>query len=291
LLYRNQDAHFAQEPAYLRKSVEAPKIGRSKDNYWLFDGKLITADYDADADLDVFSSSKRGNILLKNQGGRFEFVDPASAGLPAKSTTANWVDYDNDGLTDLHLVPQGLYRQRQDHSFEKTRLLAFHPEQYQAAIVNWFDLDNDGRMDALLALNPKPSFKRWWEFTKDPTHPQTWEVRAYRNNLSSANHWLQLRLVGATGNRQALGAKVTVTTPARRQTQEVGSNEGAFFSQGHYRLYFGLGPHDRVDSIRIRWSDGAMQELRNVSGDRLLTIERNDRVALDNRDRYASSPN
>jgi hypothetical protein len=49
-------------------------------------------------------------------------------------------------------------------------------------------------------------------------------------------------------------------------------NDGAFFSQGHHRLYFGLGSHARADTMRIRWPDGTVQELRNVEGDRLHVI-------------------
>jgi hypothetical protein len=54
---------------------------------------------------------------------------------------------------------------------------------------------------------------------------------------------------------------------------EVGNNEGAFFSQGHYRLYFGLGQNERAKAVKIRWPDGSMQQLDNVPGDALLVIE------------------
>jgi hypothetical protein len=57
------------------------------------------------------------------------------------------------------------------------------------------------------------------------------------------------------------------------QTQQVGLNDGAFFSQGHYRLYFGLGSRPRADQLTIRWPDGETQELRNVAADKLLVIE------------------
>ena len=61
-------------------------------------------------------------------------------------------------------------------------------------------------------------------------------------------------------------------TPDGRQTQQAGLNDGAFFSQGHYRLYFGLGSHPRVDEMKIRWPDGQLQELTNVEGDGLRVI-------------------
>ena len=54
---------------------------------------------------------------------------------------------------------------------------------------------------------------------------------------------------------------------------EVGSSEGSFFSQGHYRLYFGLGTHAQADIVRIRWPDGRVQEMHDVAGDTLLLVE------------------
>ena len=82
-----------------------------------------------------------------------------------------------------------------------------------------------------------------------------------------------MKLVGERRNRQAIGARVTVVTPDGQQAQEVGTTDGAFFSQGHYRLYFGLGPHERVD-LEVRWPDGTEQTLRDIRADRLLVIER-----------------
>ena len=272
-LYRNNGGKFSQEAIYRRGIGEAERIGHTTGNEWFYDGKVSVSDYDADGDMDLFSASKRGNVLLVNNAGTFSPVMPASIGLPDSSMTANWIDYDNDGLPDLHLLPQGLFRQREDHDFESTRLLAFPADQYKAAVANWYDIDNDGRLDLVMALSENPAFKHWWEFSREPRHRVTWVLKAYRNT-SAVNHWLQVKLVGQQGNRQAIGARVTVVTPDGRQVKEIGSTDGAFFSQGHYRLYFGLGSHARVDALHIQWSDGEQQEFYNVSGDRLLTIER-----------------
>ena len=143
--------------------------------------------------------------------------------------------------------------------------------KYQAAIINWFDLDNDGARDVMITLNENPSLRRWWEF--HPKDPFKWDILTYRNE-GSDRHWLQLKLKGNRGNREAIGARVTVTTPEGKQTQEVGSGDGAFFSQGHYRLYFGLGDHAEADSVEILWSDGDLQRIEDVQADQLLVISR-----------------
>jgi len=273
-LYRNLSERFSQESILQRTLSGAEKIGNTKGAQWFFDGKLTVADYDSDGDLDLFSASKRGNILLSNEKGNYVPIEPTSVGLPSKSTTANWVDYDNDGLPDLYTLPQGLFQQSKDHRFESTGLLAFPSEQYQVAISNWFDLDNDGRQDLVLGLHENPSFKQWWEFSPKPRHRSTYLVKAFRN-VGAVNHWLQIKLVGGRGNRQGIGTRVTVTTPNGPQVQEVGSTDGAFFSQGHYRLYFGLGTHTKADAVKIRWSDGNEQEIKDITGDKLLIVERN----------------
>jgi hypothetical protein len=273
-LYRNLDGYYSREPILQRSLYGADKIGHTKGNEWYFDGKLSVADYDLDGDLDIFSASKRGNILLSNQNGKYTPVEPSSVGLPPRSITANWVDYDNDGLPDLHTIPQGIYQQDAEHRFKSSGLLISPDDQYQAAISNWFDIDNDGRLDLILAVHENPDYRHWWEFSPKRRHRSTWQVKTYRN-VGAAKHWLQIKLDGGKGNRQGIGARVIVTTPSGQQLQEVGSTDGAFFSQGHYRLYFGLGNHTKADSVSVRWSDGVEEEFRDISGDKLLIVDRN----------------
>ena len=129
-------------------------------------------------------------------------------------------------------------------------------------------MDNNGSRDAFMVLSENHSYSRWWEFSKPKRRSSTWLVTAFRN-ADNTNHWLQVELDGGSGNRQAIGAQVTVMTAGGSQIQEVGSTDGAFFSQGHYRLYFGLGENAKADTVKIRWSDGHVQEFRDVAADKL----------------------
>jgi hypothetical protein len=266
VLYRNDGNSFGKELVFARTTAEGEKVGHTTESAWLFDGKLSAADFDGDGDMDLFSASKRGNLVLENHGGRFSARELGSLRLPDRSMTANWVDFDNDGLMDLHLVPQGLYRQRPDRRFDETGMLAVNRDRYRAAIANWFDLDNDGRPDLLMALDEHPQPDR------PEKHKGRWQLVMHRNAGATGN-WLQLKLVGGAGNRQAIGARVTLATPSGQQTSEVGASEGSFFSQGHHRLYFGLGKHARAETVAIRWPDGSRQELHDVDGGRLLTVQ------------------
>ncbi|NOQ16182.1 MAG: oligosaccharide flippase family protein, partial [Methyloprofundus sp.] len=254
-LYRNEQGVLKQE-TILRRALSGIQIGSSTEGAWVYDGKLTVADYDADGDLDIFASSKRGNLLFVSEKGNFSYINPVSVGLPEKSFNANWVDYDNDGFSDLHTVPQGLFKQNADQHFQLARILNFPDKQYQAAVSNWFDMDNDGKLDLMVALNKNHAYKPWWAFNEKATLKTTWQVKTFRNTTENDNHWLQIKLVGATGNKQAIGARVTVITADSQQIQEVGSSEGSFFSQGHYRLYFGLGKNQQVNRIKVQWPNG-----------------------------------
>lgn len=273
-LYRHDGSAFAREIILERDPRSNRKIGQSQGTAAFYDGKLTAGDFDGDGLADVFSSSRRGNVLLHNENGRLVTVDLAAKGLPAASMYAAWVDYDNDGRVDLHLFPQGLFRQRTDGSFEETGVLATHPDAYLAAIAQWADLDGDGRLDVLLALDENPDFKPWWELKAREKQRSRWGVVALRSDLSTANRWLQVDLRGSNGNPQGIGATVATRVGSGTQFQTVGHGEGSFFSQGYYRLHFGLGSATQVDSLVVRWPDGATQELPAQEAGQRITIER-----------------
>jgi hypothetical protein len=278
-LYRNQAGHFSR--VFIGRGPfhrdEVPNLRGATSDYWQFDGKLSVADFDADGDLDAFMASKRGNALLRNEGGAFKVVSPTTLGLPKESTACAWVDYDNDGRPDLHCVPQGLYRQEATGRFRTTGMFRLLDNKYQAAIANWFDQDNDGRLDLLLAVQDNASLWRWWERpfkhndVKGRDDRFDWPVRLYANQ-GPAGHWLQLELKGRTGNPQAIGAQVIVHTLQGRQAAQVGAHEGAYSSQGHYRLYFGLG-EARTARVDILWPDGSRQSLPALAADRRWVIQ------------------
>jgi hypothetical protein len=218
--------------------------------------KLTVADYDNDGDADVFAASRSGNTLLENRRGRLLTVKPKSLGLPSRALTANWVDYDNDGLADLHLIPGGLFRHLPGHGFAHTGL-ALPVGPAVRGIAGWADFNSDGARDAALAVRREGEGR--------------YTSLSLLENVGPAGHWLEVELTGPPANRQALGAKVRATTPGRSQTQWVGQNDGSHLSQGHYRLYFGLGPAEAA-SLEVTWPDGTVQRLGGVAADRIVRV-------------------
>ncbi len=227
---------------------------------------LALGDYDGDGDPDLFAAAAEGNTILRNTDGRLRRVGPGTIGLPpGGSTAAAFVDYDNDGDLDLDLLPQGLMRARDNGRFTRTGRLAYarFPEgRIRSATVSWPDLNGDGRRDPISARGRG-------EFAASQT-VDTRLSRAPANGRGS--HWLEVDLVGAAGNSEALGAAVRIDSGGDRQTGWVGQSEDSRGSSGHYRLYFGLGRAEAADRIVVVWPDGTRSRRTDVETDRLLTI-------------------
>lgn len=214
-------------------------------------------DIDTDGDVDVFAYSGRGNTLLRNVRGRLRKVPLGSVGLPKSSLAASFVDYDNDGLEDLHLVPQGLFRGTANRRYRRTGELKFG-KRTGAAVTTWFDEDNDGLRDLVTAYSGR-------QFARRAT------IRRKHNN-GPGGHWLEVDLLGDRRNGQAIGARVSVKAGTRTQYQWVGQNDDSRFSQGHYRLYFGLGGRENISRLQVRWPDGARTNLSDIAADRVLRL-------------------
>lgn len=217
--------------------------------------QLSLADLDADGDVDVLVVDGSRNRLLLADGSSFVATDPTEIGLPERALTANWVDFDNDGRVDLHTVPGGLFHQRSDGRFDAVGLAI--GDGAVDAHCAWLDLDADGDRDCLCDLNTN---------FYDVDHV------AYRNDRASG-HWLTLDLVGPPSNPNAIGASVVAeTSDGRRQTHVVGEAEGAHFSQGHYRIYLGLGTATELESLEIVWPGGQQQRQTKIAADRVHRI-------------------
>ena len=235
-----------------RKVQEIP--GRARGDV----SQLAVGDIDSDGDLDVLAVAPTGNTLLRNDDGHLHSVRPGLAGVPAAGVAASFVDYDNDGRTDLYTVPQGLIRNVGDGSYVRTGLL--RTPAAGAAISDWADFDADGLRDPLVAYGHG-------EFAPEMT------LRRARNTTPIHGHWLEADLIGAAGNQQAIGAWAEVRAGRLHSTQWVGQNDDAPHSQGHYRLYWGLGDHDHVDSVTVHWPDGTVTEFGSRPADQLLRLQ------------------
>jgi len=237
-------------------------------------------DYDNDGRLDFYMTSYQHQFtaLYRNLDDGFledvKLLNGAAAGTHPYVTWGNgFVDFDNDADRDI-FVACGHLQDMVDHYDDTTSYLARNVllmNDGKGKFVNvsdrcgdglavklssrgaaFDDLDNDGDVDVVV-LNSR----------REPT--------ILRNDSAAGNHWIQVRLRGTKTNRDGVGARVKVIAGDSTQIDEVHSGRGY---QSHYstRLHFGLGSRNRVERVEVRWIGGAVDVLKDVPVDRVLTI-------------------
>ncbi|NOT29280.1 MAG: CRTAC1 family protein [Planctomycetes bacterium] len=265
---RSSVSLFRNERGAFREEVLVSHPGEAQ--------QLTAADFDLDGDLDVYLASMGGSRVFTGDGEHFLAQDPSALGLPGTSFAANWVDYDNDGLLDIHLLPQGLYRQQALGSFAETSLLAQRRSGIDA-ISSWFDFDGDGLRDFVVAVPDwsADALHRLRDMLGGPERfpPRAWRVLLYRNMHPTSNEWIQVELVGPRGNRAAIGARVELRSAHGSTVAEVGQFDGSMRSQGHTRLYFGLGETAQTLGLNVVWPDGSARWIDAPATRRLMVVE------------------
>ena len=132
------------------------------------------------------------------------------------------------------------------------------PEKTFSNGAAYGDLDNDGDYDLVINNVNQPAL-------------------LYKNNAT--NHALQIRLVGPSGNPDAIGSKVFVYDTNEILSRQVHPGRG-FQSSVDYKLIFGLGEQTAIDSIKIIWPDQKESFIyNNIQADTLLVFEYGDAVA------------
>jgi hypothetical protein len=237
------------------------------------------ADYNNDGlpDIVVTDLAMQKYALYQNTGkGNFTYATPSSSLGAISQMHSGWgvkfLDYDNDGWKDL-IIAQGHDLDTIDlqsphlHYQEPAALLRNTGQKFvdvsaesgsvfqQPRVARGLaigDIDNDGRVDAVITTNDGG-------------------VHILRNETPTSNHWLTLKLVGHTSNRDGIGAEVQVVTSGRSQLATV-STAGSYLSSSDKRVHFGLADRS-VAQIKIHWPSGIVQVLKDVGSDRELQID------------------
>jgi hypothetical protein len=228
------------------------------------------ADFDGDGFFDAFVPDMRFSCLYRNGGeGFFEEVSAISGIAAACGQYVSWgsvfADFDLDGNLDLyisngdvhHLEAQedllflgdgrGRFTDVSDSAGEWAR------KKFVSRGAAGGDFDDDGDVDLLVAsLNDRPVLLR-------------------NDTPRRGRHWLGVRLIGRSFNRDAIGATVRVTIGDRTMIRRRSSG-GSYLSQHDSRLHFGLGERQTIDRLEVIWPDDSRRILVNVPADRYLSI-------------------
>jgi hypothetical protein len=232
-------------------------------------------DFANDGRVGIFYNNLMGQIwaLFQNRGDVFRYVSPQVKLRQLSQAFSGWstgfIDYDNDGWKDLYSANGDVDNIKPNARQHDTMFRNVDGKQFQDVSdemgkdflrlgyqrgAAFGDLNNDGFVDVVVtSLNEAP--------------------RILMNSAENGNHWLVLALTGRYSNRDAIGAKVKVTTAAGRALTNRVSVSVGFISSSDKRVYFGLGGERRVGEIEIRWPRGGVQRLKDVVGDRVLRVE------------------
>ncbi|MEM8930404.1 MAG: ASPIC/UnbV domain-containing protein [Acidobacteriota bacterium] len=167
----------------------------------------------------------------------------------------SWNGYENNNLlrNEGHRDDGSLY-------FSDVAMALGADDQQDARGIAIADFDNDGDLD--LAINHNIG---------DHDKEGLADAVLLRNDIGDRRSWLAVELEGTQSNRDAVGATVSVEAGADRQLRLLSAGS-SYASQHSQRLYFGLGEHDRVDRITVRWPSGELQVIEHVAARQLLRV-------------------
>lgn len=293
LLYRNQAKGDSRAVTRVFASAQRLEPAHSSSVTFL--------DYDQDGWLDLFiagySKIAAGNAagqvaaemlgephtgelshVYRNEGARAKAADPVNK-LPLRDVTAELkldhvyyatsavaADLDNDGWPDLYLatgaadfraiVPNRLLHNIGGAQFEDVSSKAgvAHLQKGSAAAIG--DVDRDGAPDILQVLGGE--------------YPGDVFPRALFMNTRTANHWIELQLVGANTNRSAMGARITVhvQTPEGARTIHGLVSAGGSYGGSPLSQHLGLGDATRIEDVEVTWPrSGPTQRFTGVGLD------------------------
>ncbi len=227
----------------------------------------------------LYTATEYGIFIDTSEASGLASVDRGYTGFGC-----GFFDYDNDGDLDLALVngsvrrgskfpganvgefwnfyaePNLLFQNDGSGNFTHISSLAgaFTNQVEVSRGLAFGDADLDGDIDLVVgSLNG---------------------MRVFRNDAPPpSNHWLRVRAM--VGNRDAIGAEVTVAT-AEAEFVRLVLPGYSYLGSSQLRAHFGLGATEVVESIEIKWPDGNRERFKPLGVDRELFLRKGSGDAL-----------
>ncbi len=169
------------------------------------------------------------SVKLNDRGQKFVDAEFVLGVEPRSTLVTPWFELDASGKDRAH----------PDAAGEKGRVQVWGARASRSSVI--LDVDGDGDLD--IVTN---------EFNAAPM--------VLISNLSERTrvHYVAVKLIGTTSNRDGLGAVVKVTAGGLTQTKVFDGDSG-YLSHSIYPLYFGLGASEKIDGIEVSWPSGKKQ--------------------------------
>jgi hypothetical protein len=236
--------------------------------------------HDGALDLICLDHGKTVEIYLNDGAGHFSRLPDAVTGMQQarRPTYANWglavvTDFDNDGVADILMNGRNfLYVLRGTgggHFTYVNREWGIEDASWAAVDEGlcFGDIDGDGDLD-IIGSKGQENRK---------------SVAIYRNDLPP-QHWLNVRAIGAAGNRCAAGAKIRVLEPATgkllwfEQVVIAGRQSAhSYYATAETERHFGLGARTTVDVAVEFYPSRKIVKRNAIPADRMLELAENSR--------------
>jgi len=189
----------------------------------------------------------RSNVLLQRQGaGWADVAEARGLDVGGWSWDTKIEDFDLDGDLDVYIVngtwvpnevsPSNLYFENDGSGqFTETSGPMGLEDYLMTAAAVAFDIDGDGDLDLL-------------------SHPVNGPLVFFRNNAQTPNR-LVVTLEDHIGNRDGIGAVITLTDDQGDQQRREIQLGGGFMSFDAPRASFGLGKDRQATTLEVRWTD------------------------------------
>ncbi|MFH1436922.1 MAG: FG-GAP-like repeat-containing protein [Pseudomonadota bacterium] len=245
----------------------AAAVGVDWDGYGTMGGHSYGGDFgdfDNDGDMDLYicniAHSREHPIsdpspFLVNQGPpdyAFEIMNEEYGFLYDEGDmNAVFADFDNDMDLDLAVTSNydwhfsRFYRNDGDEGFTDITYETGTAVRSSVGLV-WSDVDEDGDLDLLIA-----------------DHFGGERVNLFINRVGQDRNWVELVLEGDGTNRDALGARVSLTAGGVTQLREVRGGNGHAGNQNSNVAHFGLADETAIDEVTVRWVGG---DTETISG-------------------------
>jgi hypothetical protein len=238
-----------------------------------------------------YSGSGRASLLIANfsnemiglyhNEGNGLYVDEAPASTVGRASMLTlafgilFFDYDLDGRLDIfagnghvaddiaevqpnvtHAQLPLVFHNLGDGHFEQVagKLGPALQRRMVARGVAVGDVDNDGDLDVVVSTNDGPAV-------------------LFRNDGGNRNRFVRVKTTGTRSNRDGIGAKVTVTLPDGSRQWRLVHTGSSYCSQSDTALTFGLGAHQRVESIEVDWPSGQVDVTGPVVANQVAFVE------------------
>jgi len=212
-------------------------------------------DFDNDGDLDVLLVRAKGAHLYLNSGDA-TFTEKRLPILTKAVTDANIsavrpFDFDNDGLIDITMtydkgdpsfhvnLGQNEFQLLTNGPALTTAFSAWEPDHLTVG-----DIDNDGDLDLVGHNNRILPF-------------------ILENRGGESANWLKVQPVGIRVPKQGIGAKLEIKAGPYYQRRDV----------HQWPVHFGLGEVDKIDVLRITWTNGIVQNMVDVPTNEIYKVE------------------